>query len=131
MLTDEDKVLFGKRYGCLFDLINTPFPRVMRELLNYWDPQFHCFRINDIDISPLAEEYGSILRLRDLPLGKVYATQSRPKIEKSLPRILGVTRDKLKDQIQVGTTGEYLPIRYLHTSAIGVRHVMGESVLWH
>lgn len=114
MLTDEEKRLFSEKYGCLFDLIDVPFPGVMmRELLKYWDPQFHCFTINDIDISPLAEEYGSILRLRDLPLGKVYTTQSRPKVEQSLSRILGVTRDKLKGQIQIGTTGEYLPIRYL------------------
>ncbi|CAN1167784.1 hypothetical protein LINPERPRIM_LOCUS18844, partial [Linum perenne] len=112
--SDEEKLGFVRRYGSIFDLLYVSFPGAMiRELLNHWDPNFHCFTFNDVDISPLPEEYQSILRLSNGHSTKAYVQNPKTKVGKALSEILKMKKEKLVVEIQEIEGVNYLPINFL------------------
>ncbi|CAN1273222.1 hypothetical protein LINPERPRIM_LOCUS14932 [Linum perenne] len=113
--TDAEKWEFNSRYGCLFDLLNVPFPDTMiRELLNYWDPHFHCFTLNDVDISPLVEEYYVILRIARRSTTKVYVHNPSAKAVKALSVILQLRKEQLRNELQLIEDVECISDRVVH-----------------
>ncbi|CAN1142431.1 hypothetical protein LINPERPRIM_LOCUS26021 [Linum perenne] len=111
--SDQEKLDFVRKYGGLADLLKVPFPGDMiRELLNHWDPNFHCFTFNNADISPLAEEYQAILRFGNIHSVKPYAHNLKAKIGGALSEILRAKKVKLMGELREMEGVDYIAIKF-------------------
>ncbi|CAL1372318.1 unnamed protein product [Linum trigynum] len=112
--TEHEQKVFTRTYGRIPDLLYVPFPaNMIQEMLNYWDPFYHCFSINDNDFSPLMEEYKSILQIDPKKPYKIYVHKPYLKAKNVLSQILDTKSTKIEHLI--GSDGE---IEYIHVDTL-------------
>src|ERR1051325_6670360 len=58
----EDPSDFRKRYGALLTILNTNVDEgLLKTLVQFYDPVYHCFTFPDYQLMPSLEEYANIL----------------------------------------------------------------------
>ncbi|CAN1181053.1 hypothetical protein LINPERHAP2_LOCUS35143, partial [Linum perenne] len=92
--SQEERDEFRKQYGHLAELMSVPFSSSMiSEMVKHWDPFYHCFTFNDIDLSPLAEEYEALLQWKDKSPRKIFVCDHGVRVVNVLVKRLSLKRE--------------------------------------
>ena len=89
---DEFQHKYGDMAYLLFVPIDTP---MLKAMLHFWDPFYHCFTFNQHDLTPNIKEYDELLGMKVLVKGNVYFQDGKGS-KRQLSKIMDVKACELE-----------------------------------
>ena len=82
---------FFRKYGRLVEIaIVEVLSLVVRALVHFWDPDYQCFSLGNIDLCPTIEEYGMLTEFPN-NLYRIYLPLRSEKIIPELSKLLRIS----------------------------------------
>ena len=96
----EKKDEFQHQYGNLAYLLFVPVDMLMlKAMLHFWDPFYHCFTFNQHDMTPTIEEYDELLDIKNVVKDKVYVRDGKG-AKRQLSKIMGIQACELEKYLK-------------------------------
>lgn len=120
LISEED--YFREQYGSLLFLLHPRVPEgLLKTLVQFYDPRYHCFTFPDYQLVPTLEEFSRYVGIPvsdDIPFSGPEEPIVKHKIAEALRRILSDIPITTKGGIE-GIAAEFLEDRAFHCKNIG------------
>ena len=93
---------FNEKYIDIAHLLFIPlYTQMLKAMLHFWDPSYHCFTFRQFDLAPTIEEYAKLLNRENLPEDKVYCCDQKRTPKGTLSRLIGIHASELESHIRM------------------------------
>ncbi|EOY08624.1 Uncharacterized protein TCM_023443 [Theobroma cacao] len=107
---------FDKRYGHIARLLKVQIDdQLLKAIVQFWDPSYRCFVLNEVDMVPTIEEYSTLLQIDLDNHDKIFWKGQKIGHRQKLAKMMGTTLEEVNQHLRKKGNNECIPWSFLRS----------------